>query len=184
MLTVNFDPFPALETGRLVLRQITDEDIPVLFFLRSHEEVMKYIGRPRPQNTEELIPFIEKIKTMIASNEGVTWAVSLKDDPKMIGHISFHRIIKEHHRAEVGYMLHPELNRKGIMDEALKAVLHYGFHTMRLHSVEANVHPENIASRKLLEKNGFVCEAHFKEDFYWDGQFLDTVIYSLLTPVK
>ena len=87
---------------------------------------------------------------------------------------------KEHYRAEIGYLLHPDYQQKGIMDEALKAVIKYGFETMQLHSIEANVNPANAASMKLLEKNGFVKEAYFKENYFYNGQFLDSVIYSLL----
>ena len=70
------------------------------------------------------------------------------------------------------------------MDEALKAVLHYGFYTMKLHSVEANIDPENATSKKLLERNGFIREAYYKENYFFEGKFIDSAIYSLLTPVE
>ncbi len=70
------------------------------------------------------------------------------------------------------------------MSEALKAVLDYGFNTMGLHSVEAIASPLNNASIKILERNGFVREAYFKENFLWEGQYLDSVVYSLLAPKK
>jgi ribosomal-protein-alanine N-acetyltransferase len=59
-------------------------------------------------------------------------------------------------------------------------VLYYGFEFMKLHSVEANVNPDNTPSIKLLERNNFSREAYFKENYFYDGKFLDTVIYSLL----
>ncbi len=152
--------------------------------MRTDDRVMKYIGRPRPKDMEDILAFIEKMRKMVADNEGVTWAMTLKDDPKLMGHISFHRLIKEHDRAEVGYMMHPDFYGKGMMSEALKAVLHYGFNTMGLHSVEAIASPLNSASIKILERNGFVREAYFKEDFFWEGQYLDSVVYSLLAPKK
>jgi ribosomal-protein-alanine N-acetyltransferase len=70
------------------------------------------------------------------------------------------------------------------MTEAMDIVLDYGFNIMQLHSIEANVDPGNIASIKLLEKNGFVKEAHFKENLFFNGKFLDTVIYSLINPAE
>lgn len=184
MLQVNFNPFPELTTQRLILRQVTADDANEMFFLRSSEEVMKYICRPRPKNLEDMLEFIQKIRDMIATDEGVAWAMTQKDDPTLIGHISFHRLVKEHHRAEVGYLMHPNFYGQGIMDEALKAVLHYGFHTMKLHSVEAIASPANAASLKLLERNNFVREAYFREDFFWEGAFQDSVVYSLLTPFR
>jgi ribosomal-protein-alanine N-acetyltransferase len=59
-------------------------------------------------------------------------------------------------------------------------VLKYGFEVLKLHSIEANVNPENIASIKLLEKNNFVREAYFRENYFYNGKFLDSAIYSLV----
>jgi ribosomal-protein-alanine N-acetyltransferase len=60
------------------------------------------------------------------------------------------------------------------------AVMEYGFGTMKLHSLEANVNPDNKASIKLLERNNFIKEAHFKENYFYDERYLDSAIYSLL----
>jgi len=182
MLSVNFKPFPVLTTDCLVLRRITNDDANELFFLRSNEDVMRYIDRPRPKSLEDITQLVEKIDAMIDGDNGISWAITLKGEPRLIGHISFHVLKKENYRAEVGYMLHPHHYRKGIMTEALRAVLNYGFETMRLHSVEAIVNPENEASISLLQQNNFVREAYFKEDFFWQGKFLDSAIYSLITP--
>jgi ribosomal-protein-alanine N-acetyltransferase len=68
------------------------------------------------------------------------------------------------------------------MSEAMDAVLNYGFNAMRLHSLEANVDPANAASIKLLEKKGFLKEAHLKENVFFNGRFIDSAIYSLINP--
>src|SRR6185295_19509224 len=99
---------------------------------------------------------------------------------KIIGYIGYWRMKKEHYRAEIGYALHPAYWKKGIMKEAILAVLDYGFNTMQLHSVEANINADNNASAGILEATGFIKEAHFKEDFFFDGIFRDTIIYSKL----
>ncbi|HSI91748.1 MAG TPA: GNAT family protein, partial [Adhaeribacter sp.] len=100
----------------------------------------------------------------------------------LIGTICLWRFDKANHRGEIGYQLHPDFWRQGLMHEAMQAVLDFAFQTLNLHSLSANINPENLASRKLLEKNGFVQEAHFRQDFYFRGKFLDSVIFSLLTP--
>ncbi|MGE5859464.1 MAG: GNAT family N-acetyltransferase, partial [Ignavibacteria bacterium] len=58
--------------------------------------------------------------------------------------------------------------------------LNYGFKVMNLHSIEANVNPDNKASIRLLERNNFTREAYFKENYFYNGKFLDSAIYSLL----
>ena len=117
-------------------------------------------------------------------NEVVTWAMSLRNQPQLIGTLTFWNIRKEHYRAEIGYVLHPSNQGKGLMQEAMATALDYGFNKIKLHSVEANVNPENKASIKLLEKNNFIREAYLKESWFYDGKFLDAVIYSLINPVS
>jgi ribosomal-protein-alanine N-acetyltransferase len=184
MLSLQFDPFPELLTERLLLRQVKPYDEEDLFFLRSDERTMKYIDRPRATSAEEIKPFIEKINTSLLNRDGITWAIAAQRSFKMIGTIGFWRIAKEHCRAELGYTLHPDFHGKGMMQEALAKVIDYGFHAMKLHSIEANVNPANKASIRLLEKNNFLREAHFRENYYFEGKFLDSVIYSLVNSKK
>ena len=175
MLEVNFNPFPLLSTERLNLRQVTKNDINEIFQLRSDTNVMQYIDRPMAKTTEDAFRFIERIENGIVQNEGITWAITLKANDALIGTIGFHKIEKENYRAEIGYMLMSNFHKKGIMQEAIISALDYGFNVMKLHSVEALINPANEASAKLLERNGFIREAYFKENYYYNGKFLDTI---------
>jgi ribosomal-protein-alanine N-acetyltransferase len=180
MLTINFSPFPNLETERLLLRRVDANDINEIFALRSNPETMKYIPRPLVKTDEDALEHIAMIDSKIDSNEGINWAITLKDNPKLIGVIGHYRIKPENYRAELGYMLLPEYHGKGIVSEAVKESIKYGFQVMKLNSLEAIIDPDNHASAKVLEKNGFVKEAHLKEYEFYEGRFLDTVIYSIL----
>ncbi len=145
---------------------------------------MAYIDRALAVSPADAMELIEKIIDAVKNNQGITWAIAFKDASALIGTIGFWTIDKENHRAEICYTLNPQQHRQGIMQEAIVAVLEYGFQTMRLHSVEANVNPANEASQKLLAKHRFVQEAFFKENYYFNGKFLDSAIYSLLTPLR
>jgi len=180
MMELNFTPFPNLETDRLQLRRVVGGDVNEIFALRSDIETMKYIPRPLAKTKDDALAHIAMIDAKIENNEGINWAITLKNNPKLIGIIGHYRIKPEHFRAEIGYMLLPEFHGKGIISEAIKEVVNYGFEIMKLHSIEAIIDPENLASEKVLQKNGFVKEAHLKENEYYEGQFLDTVIYSKL----
>ncbi|TAM95634.1 MAG: N-acetyltransferase [Chitinophagaceae bacterium] len=182
MLQLNFNPFPVLHTSRLLLRQLEESDVDEVFALYSNKEVMKYLDRPLTRFREEAFHFIQKILNQIKSNESILWAITQPTDFKLIGTICFWHIQTENYRAEIGYVLHPDYQHKGIMREAITVVLDYGFNIMRLHSVEANVNPANAASIRLLEKNNFVREGYFKENYFFNNQFLDSAIYSLLAP--
>jgi [ribosomal protein S5]-alanine N-acetyltransferase len=184
MLSFNFSPFPVLATSRLVLRQTTQNDVAEVFFLRRNAEILRYVDRDPCQSLVEAAEFIDKITAPIINNEAISWAICLKETDKQIGDIALWKISKEHHRAEIGYCLHPHYQGQGLMSEALAAVLEYAFSMMLLHSIEANTNPKNKASQKLLERAGFVQEAYMRENYYYNGRFLDSAIYSLIRPAN
>ncbi len=179
-LQINFDPFPELTTKRLRLRFLDLEDAADYFEIRSDEQVMKYLARPKAQTIEDVIQVIKRVHDSIQKNTGICWAICLKEDPKIIGTIGFYRSQLEHFRTEIGYEMRPEYWGKGIMSEAMRAVLDYVFHKLNFHSVEANIDPINKKSSGILERNHFLKEAHFRENYYFNGKFTDSAIYSLL----
>ena len=180
MLQINFTPFHELETERLLLRRVVESDVNEVFALRSNAETMQYIPRPLVTSNEEALEHIRMIEDKIVADEGINWAITLKGNSKLLGIIGHYRIKPEHYRSEIGYMLLPDYQGKGIITEAIKAVVAYGFDQMKLHSIEAIIDPANTASAMVLEKNGFVKEAHLRENECYNGKFLDTVIYGLL----
>lgn len=183
MLHLDFQPFPILSTARLSLRRLAETDARDLFALRSDKNVMQYISRPLAKSVDEVLDLIRLIDDQLRNGDGIMWTIALQNDPKLIGTICYWNVQKENDRAEIGYLLHPDFQGKGIMQEALTAVVDYGFGPMNLHSIEAHVDPGNRASLQLLERNGFVREAYFKENHYYDGKFLDMVVCSRLAPV-
>jgi RimJ/RimL family protein N-acetyltransferase len=182
MLELNFEPFPILMTERVLLRKITEEDADQVFFLRSDKDVLRYLDRDPIISIDDALQWIRMIDAGIRSNEYIAWAMSLKSEKQLVGTISLWNIQKEHYRSEIGYALHPLHQGKGLMQEAMTEVLDYGFKTMHLHSVEANVNPRNVSSIKLLERNNFIREAYHRENYFYKGKFLDSAIYSLITP--
>ena len=156
-------------------------DAPEIFFLRSDQSILQFLSKEPAATIKEAEDFITLINNNIDNNEAIMWAIVLKEDPsKAIGSMSFWRIQKEHYRAEIGYVLAPAYWRKGIMKETILKTLDYGFSVMGLHSVEARINPDNIASASLLESTGFVREGYFKEDFFCRGRFENTAVYSRL----
>jgi ribosomal-protein-alanine N-acetyltransferase len=141
---------------------------------------MEFLDRPLAKSMEEAVVFIQKISDGVLRNESITWAITQKGDDTLIGTIGYWTVTKEHYRAEIGYLLSPVFQGQGIMHEALMQVIDYGFNQMKIHSIEANVNPANAPSIKLLEKNGFIREAYHRENYYFNGKFLDSAIYSLL----
>lgn len=144
--------------------------------------MLQFLDRDPAKSIDEARQWMYMINEGIDNNQYIAWAIALKNDPKLIGTITFWNIQPEHYRAEIGYALHTRFQGRGLMQEAMTVVLDYGFNTLKLHSVEANVNPGNAASIKLLERNGFAREAYHRENYYYNGHFLDSAIYSLINP--
>lgn len=180
MLSINFNPFPNLESERLFFRKLTLKDAPEILLLRSNPETMKFIPRPLLEDINGAIAHIKLINDKIDENLDINWAVTEKDSDKCIGIMGFYRTQLEHHRTELGYMILPEYSGKGYVTEAVKTLLNYSFNTLNFHSIEAVIDSRHIASEKVLIKSGFTKEAHFKENIFYKNEFTDTVIYSLL----
>jgi len=180
MLEFNFTPFPILSTSRMRLRKLTFDDADDMFIMRSNRTTMKYVPRPIAQQKQDVLELIERTNLGIDANQSINWVMELKSNGQFIGTIGYYRSQPEHHRAEVGYMIQKQHEGNGYTSEALKEVLLYGFDKMNLHSIEAVIDPSNLASEKILQKCGFVKEAHFKENEFWEGKYLDSVVYSLL----
>ncbi|RYG16933.1 MAG: N-acetyltransferase [Chitinophagaceae bacterium] len=181
MLTFNFNQFPIIHTERLLLREHSINDAGTLFKIRRNIDVMQYIHREQPQTIEEVETLITAINNGFEQRQTIAWVICLKENPsEMIGSIGYWRTNLANYRAEIGYMISPEYWRKGLVSEALRATVDFGFEEMNLHSIHGNIDPSNEASRRILVKHGFVKEGYFKEDHYFNGKFLDSEIYSLL----
>jgi ribosomal-protein-alanine N-acetyltransferase len=180
MLEINFHPFKNLESKRILLRRVIETDVDEIFELRSNPETMKFIPRPLAKTKEDALIHLKTIDENIENNKGINWAITLKGNPKLIGIIGHYRLQPENHRCEIGYMILPQYNGQGIVTESIQLILEYGFDDLQMHSIEAVIDPENKASERVLQKNGFVKEAHILENELWDGKFWDTVIYSIL----
>jgi ribosomal-protein-alanine N-acetyltransferase len=155
MANFNFTPFPRLETVRLVLRQLQANDENEIFLLRSDQRVNKYLVRQKANGPEDARNFIHKMSGSVSRNETLYWAISLKNDPALIGAILYWNLSAEESRAEIGYEILPDFEGKGFMQEAIARVIEYGFEKMELKTIEAYLDPENQRSVKLLEKNNF-----------------------------
>lgn len=141
------------------MRRMNVADQNEIFFLRSNESVLEFIDIPKAETVDDAIKFIEKINNCIAQNESIMWAITLKENNTLIGTICLWNIDAENNKAEIGYMLHPNFQAKGIMQEAVVKIIEYGFEAMQLNSIVAAFQSNNLRSLKLLERNGFFYES-------------------------
>jgi len=175
-----FKEFPEFESERLLFRKILPGDAKDIFLIRSNNEVMRFMDVPRHNSISDSEKLIHTVEESYKNETGINWAIIEKQSYGFIGYIGFIRIFPEHCRAEIGYALKHEYWGKGYMYETINRMVRFGFEELKLHSIEANVNPLNEKSNKVLERVGFKQEAYFRENYLFNGKFLDSVIYSLL----
>ncbi|GAC1401577.1 MAG: GNAT family N-acetyltransferase [Ktedonobacteraceae bacterium] len=176
----DFDAFPVLETHRLLLREMTREDAEAVYRIFSDAEVMRYYDTPAFTSLEEAQTMITRQRQRFEQKERFRWGISLKSDNSIIGTGGYVAWNKHWYVGELGYDLARTYWRQGIMSEAISAMIDFGFTSMGLNRIEADVMPENTASARLLHKLGFQEEGTRREYAFWGGTFHDLTLFSLL----
>ena len=172
--------FPVLETERLVLREITPEDAGDLYRIFSDEEAMRYWSCRPFTSSRQAEGLIESMAQAFQQGAGIHWAITWRDEGRLIGKCGYNEWRKAHRRGDISYIIARDQWGKGLVSEALAAILKYGFNQMNLHSIEAGVTPGNDGSTRMLQRLGFRLEGHLKESFLVEDTFVDSLIYSLL----
>ena len=183
MTEFDFVETPTLETRRLVLRRITDDDHNDWLSVLRSPGVIDYLvdfeSKPDDAIGREIIRWTEDV---FKEQTGIRWAITLKPAHTLIGSCGFHLFERRHRRADIGYELHSEFWRQGIMTEAVKAVLGFCFESLGVHRVQADVAEGNAASAALLKKAGFTLEGIWREHFYSGGAYRSLWQFGLLAP--
>lgn len=177
---LNGSTFPVLETDRLILRQVTNDDAGSLLKYLSDKDVMKYVGLAPFISIENSLEEISWYQSIFENKTGIRWGITVKDQGEVIGSCGFLNLVTKHHRSEIGIELSKEYWRKGIASEAFEAVIEYGFKEMNLQRIEALIEPANIPSQKLAERHGFIREGLLRNYEFTCGKFDDLYMYSLL----
>lgn len=172
--------FELLETQHLILRKLTPETYNYIFQEYNDNELKAFLGFT---TDEELDKEKDKFSKGIATynRSFVNFQLIDKQTNAIMGACGYHTWYTEHHRAEIGYALNNDIHKgKGIMSEALKAVIDYGFREMNLNRIEALIGPKNEASLRLVQKLNFTKEGHLRKHYFKNNNMEDSLVFSLL----
>lgn len=173
--------FPALETQRLLLRELVAGDAPALFAIHGDAPSMRWYGVDPMVDVRQAQKLIETFAGWRKMpNPGVRWGIERKSDAMLIGSCGLFKWNRGWQTCTVGYELARSARGAGLMSEALSAALAWGFEQMMLNRIEAQIHPDNAASLKLAHGLGFVQEGRAREAGYWQGERHDLLQFSLL----
>lgn len=173
--------YPRMETARLVLRALRMEDAGFILKEWGDETVTYYMRDEDPlQTLEQAKEMLGPLQTPEVMPGFKWWGIELKSTGCLVGTCGYCRWDQRHHRAEIGYDLSPENWGQGLMPEALRALIRFGFEQMHLNRIEATTHTENLRSQHVLAKLGFQREGVLREYYCRDGIYNDQVQFSLL----
>ncbi|WP_137790040.1 GNAT family N-acetyltransferase [Bacillus sp. E(2018)] len=175
-----YDHFPVIETDRLRLRPVIESDVKEIYAAFSDTDALRFYGMEPLKTEVEAYELIQAFEKGFTTGSSIRWGIILKEQDKLIGTCGFHNWSKSDRRTELGYELIRAYWHNGFMNEALRAILHYGFNGMEFNRIAAVIRPENNSSRTLVTKLGFHEEALLREHQRVGDDYYDMYIYSLL----
>jgi [ribosomal protein S5]-alanine N-acetyltransferase len=169
-----------LASARLALRPLTTADAPTVFALKSDSVVQRYGSHPPWTQPEQALAWLERDRQGMADGQHAQFAICRREDGAMLGTCTLYDLDAQCRCAEVGYALLPSSWGRGYANEAVTALLDWGFAHLALNRVGADIDPRNAASARALERLGFTREGHLRERWIVGGEVCDSWIYGLL----
>jgi [ribosomal protein S5]-alanine N-acetyltransferase len=171
---------PTLETERLILRKMTFEDAEAIFAYASDPEVSRYTLWETHRSIEDSKAFLELEVSKRESGGEPDWGILYKGDHRLVGTCGIISWEPHHARAEIGYALSREYWSRGLMPEAARAMIRFGFERMSLNRIEARCIAENVASARVMEKAEMTHEGTLRQRELIKGAYRDIEVYAIL----
>lgn len=171
---------PTLETERLILRKIREDDARDMYAYGSDEVVSKYVTWDRHQTIHNTMEFIQFVLDRYETGQIAPWGIQLKETGTFIGTIDFVNWNAKHKWSELGYVLARPLWGNGIITEAAKRLLEFGFNETDVERIQARCFQENIGSEKVMQKIGMTFEGTLRHAWLKKGKYHNIKVYSIL----
>ncbi len=175
-----FDPFPELETDRLRLRKLLQDDLHDVYNYASNPEVSQYMLWDTHQSIQDTQQFFNIAFEKYKKGELAPFAIEYKSTGRVIGTIDFVWWERENATAELGYVLTPSYWGQGLIPEAAQKLAAFGFQHMNLFRIEARCYADNAKSIRVMEKLGMSREGVMRGRLQVKGSRRDVTLYALL----
>lgn len=175
-------PALPLHTDRLLLRPFVDDDLEAFYDIYRRDEVARHMPW-QPRTREMAIEMLDRVRTLTSFESEpcvIRLAAVLPASGALIGDVGLTRTSAEHRQGEIGFIIHPDHQRRGYATEASSALLRMGFEELGLHRVIARADPRNAGSMGVMERLGMRREGHFRHNELIKGAWSDQVLYAML----
>lgn len=174
------EEIPVLETKRLILRKITYDDVDDIFKYASNPIVAKFVVWNSHTSQKDSENFVKISEEQFHNRLSIIWGIELKETKKLIGSIDLRGWQSEHNCGEMGYAISEKYWNKGLVTEAMKEVIRFGFECLGLSRMEAHCEEENIGSWRVMEKCGLKYEGTLREKVLIKEKYCSMKVYSIL----
>jgi RimJ/RimL family protein N-acetyltransferase len=171
-----------IETARLIVRPFRQSDLTALADIHGRPEVARYLYWEARSLDEVRTVLVSKITQSTLQHEGrrLTLAVELPATKQLVGEVTLAWLSREHRQGEIGFILHPDFQGRGMATEAAGVMLRLGFEGLDLHRIIGRCDARNLGSARVMERLGMRREAHFVESEVFKGDWGDELIYAIL----
>jgi [ribosomal protein S5]-alanine N-acetyltransferase len=180
LMDVIYGDLPELETDRLLLRKITLDDVQDMYAYCSDEKVAEYVTWDTHQSISDTTAFVKYALNQYSSKKVAPWGIEYKENQKLIGTIDFVSWQTNHKTAEIGYVLARDYWGRGLVTEAAKEIIKFGFNHMNLVRIQARCFEENIGSERVMEKTGMQFEGILRKAMLIKGKHRNLKMYSII----
>jgi len=182
--------YPSIESNRLIMRKPSMKDAPIYHHILSFPETSRYSDVPHQPTVKRSERFVSWMSKLESRGTGIAWLVCLRDNPdagetsSVIGSVRINSIEKKAQCGMLGYELHPEYWSNGYATEALGSVVKYAHNEIALNRLEAWTIDGNVASERVLIKNGFQFEGMQREKAMLRGRYRNIRLFGRLANDK
>jgi ribosomal-protein-alanine N-acetyltransferase len=185
--------FPVTLTGpRVALREFRANDASAVFSYASDPVVSAYVPWHTHADIETTREFLSGVLASARAEERTRYELAVTtsgetghsgaadEEARLIGAARISVQDARHRRGSIGYVLAPDWWSKGIGTEVALLLLAFGFEQLNLHRIEATAHPDNIGSRRVLEKVGMRYEGRIRDHLVFGDGWRDSLSYAIL----
>jgi ribosomal-protein-alanine N-acetyltransferase len=174
-----FEPI-TIPTERLTLRFMTEADIPAIYQIYSHPEVMRYWSTPAWTEFAQAQQLLKDAREGYLTGNALQLGIERNSDRAFMGMCNLFHFHVPSRRAELGYILGRSYWGSGYMHDALLAFVEHAFQILNLNRLEADIDPRNLPSARTLERLGFHKDGELRERWIVNDEISDTWLYGLL----
>jgi RimJ/RimL family protein N-acetyltransferase len=175
-------PAAPIETTRLTLRPLTPADFDDVHAYYSRPEVARYLYWEAcdPEQTREMLDRNIQRVGIENDGDGLVLGVVWREVGRVVGHVSLMLARRKHRQGEIGFILNPDYQGRGLATEAAVVMLDLGFDGLGLHRIEGHCDARNVPSARVMERLGMRREAHLRENEIFKGEWGDELYFAIL----